>query len=214
MEPFAVEPDPAEGDMVAIRRATTLFEEYVTLQRRMPPEVVQLVQATEQPDRRAFTIAAHLAVKHAQRQELLETPSLAGLYDRLVELLEQERELLRLERKIEDDVRGSLFRNQREFFLQEQLKAIHKELGQEDGTTWPTSRRSWRRRDCPRRWRRARSASCAGCGDCRQPPRKAASRAACWTGCWRCRGTSATTARPTSRVPARCSTRITTAWTR
>ena len=132
MEPFTVEQEPADGDMVAVRRATTLFEEYVTLQRRVPPEVVQLVQATEQPDRRAFTIAAHLAVKHAERQELLETPSLAALYDRLVELLEQERELLRLERKIEDDVRGSLFRNQREFFLQEQLKAIHKELGQEE----------------------------------------------------------------------------------
>ncbi|MHB1222748.1 MAG: endopeptidase La [Gemmatimonadaceae bacterium] len=132
VEPFTAPAAPDEEEQVVARRATALFEEYVALQRRVPAEVVQLVQASEQADRRAFTIAAHLAVRHARRQELLELPSLADLHRRLVALMEEECELLRLERKIEDDVRGSLFRNQREFFLQEQLKAIHRELGQED----------------------------------------------------------------------------------
>lgn len=122
----------AGSEMLAARRSAALFEEYVGLQRRIPAEVGQLVQATEQPDRQAFIIAANLAVRHAERQELLELPSLTELHGRLAELLERERELLHLERRIDDDVRGSIFRNQREFFLQEQLKAIHRELGQED----------------------------------------------------------------------------------
>ncbi len=131
VEPFAAGTQTDEDRAVA-RRAASLFEDYVALQRRVPAEVLQLVQASEQLDSRAFTIAAHLAVRHAQRQELLELPTLAGLNSGLVSLLEEECELLRLERKIEEDVRGSLFRNQREFFLQEQLKAIHRELGQDD----------------------------------------------------------------------------------
>ena len=131
-EPFDAQAPLTQEDEATARRVVALFEEYAALHRRIPPELVQLVAATEAPDRRAFTIAAHLDVRHPLRQELLELPTLAELHARLGELLAQEIELLRLERKIDDDVRGSLFRNQREFFLQEQLRAIHKELGQED----------------------------------------------------------------------------------
>lgn len=119
-------------ELFASTRMATLFEEYVALQRRIPPEVSQLVQATEKIERRAYTVGAHLIVRHAERQELLEFTSLTALHNRVTELLEREIELLRLERKIDEDVRGSIFRNQREFFLQEQLKAIQKELGQDD----------------------------------------------------------------------------------
>jgi ATP-dependent Lon protease len=66
------------------------------------------------------------------RQRLLESPGLTDLLQSLEELITSETDLLRLERKIDEDVRGSLYRNQREFYLQEQLKAIHRELGQED----------------------------------------------------------------------------------
>ena len=66
------------------------------------------------------------------RQTLLESPSCPPLLARSAQVLSSEIELLRLERKIDDDVRGSLFQNQREFYLQEQLKAIHRELGQDD----------------------------------------------------------------------------------
>jgi len=130
-EPFL---DPAEpGDQSALgRRVLSLFEEYVSLHRRIPTEVVTLVQATASEERQSCAVAAHLAVRHDVRQTLLEAASLPALLSQLAQLLAAEIEILRLERKIEDDVRGSLFQNQREFYLQEQLKAIHRELGQED----------------------------------------------------------------------------------
>jgi ATP-dependent Lon protease len=119
-------------DLARARQALGRFEEYVSLQRRVPAEVVALAQGVEHLERLACLIAAHLAIRHELRQSLLEAPSLEDFYTRLVETLGTEIELLRLERKIDDDVRGSLFRNQREFYLQEQLRAIHRELGHED----------------------------------------------------------------------------------
>ena len=115
------------------RRVVSLFEEYVSLHRRIPSEVVTLVQGADSTARQGFAIAAHLSIRVETRQGLLETPSLLGLFRMLGEVLGSEIELLRLERKIDDEVRGSLFQNQREFYLQEQLKAIHRELGQDDG---------------------------------------------------------------------------------
>ena len=115
------------------RRALELFEEYVALHRRLPDEVAAMVQGATTPEQRAYGIAAHLNLAGDRRQELLEIDDLGTLLARLAEVLGGETELLRLERKIDDDVRGTLFRNQREFYLQEQLKAIHRELGQEDG---------------------------------------------------------------------------------
>jgi ATP-dependent Lon protease len=130
-EPFVQPTEP--GDQSALgRRVLSLFEEYVSLHRRIPPEVVTLVQATASEERQACAVSAHLAVRHDVRQTLLEAPTLPALLAQLAQLLAAEIEILRLERKIEEDVRGSLFQNQREFYLQEQLKAIHRELGQED----------------------------------------------------------------------------------
>jgi ATP-dependent Lon protease len=114
-------------------RVVSLFEEYVALHRRIPPEVVGLIQSTESEERQAWGVAAHIAVKFDVRQKLLETRSLKDLLESLSRSLGAENELLRLERKIDDDVRGALFQNQREFYLQEQLRAIHKELGEDDG---------------------------------------------------------------------------------
>ena len=114
-------------------RVVSLFEEYVALHRRIPPEVVGLIQSTESEERQAWGVAAHMAVKFDQRQKLLESRSLKDLFELLSRMIGSESELLRLERKIDDDVRGALFQNQREFYLQEQLRAIHKELGEDDG---------------------------------------------------------------------------------
>ena len=122
----------ADAPVVA-RRTVSLFEEYVGLHRRMPAEVVALVQAADSLPRQAFAIASHLGIKVEARQRLLSTPTLPDFIRELAELLAGEIDLLRLERKLEDDVRGSLYQNQREFYLQEQLRAIHRELGQEDG---------------------------------------------------------------------------------
>ncbi len=122
----------AAEDRARARQTLARFEEYVGLQRRIPAEVAALAQASTTEERMACAIAAHLTVRHEVRQRLLESPTLVDLLKALEELVTAETDLLRLERKIDEDVRGSLYRNQREFYLQEQLKAIHRELGQEE----------------------------------------------------------------------------------
>jgi ATP-dependent Lon protease len=133
-----VEPMPAltiaePDDEARLRRVLSLFEEYVSLHRRLPSELVTLIQGAESPARQLFGIAAHIGTRLEKRQGLLDVDDLPTLVRTLDELLTGEIDLLKLERKIDDDVRGSLFQNQREFYLQEQLKAIHRELGGEDG---------------------------------------------------------------------------------
>jgi ATP-dependent Lon protease len=123
--------DSADLNVLA-RRVVALFEEYIALHRRIPNEVVALIQSAESVARQAYGIAAHLAVRVEVRQNLLEASNLTDLLEALSQVLASEIELLRLERKLDEEVRGSLFQNQREFYLQEQLKAIHRELGQDD----------------------------------------------------------------------------------
>ncbi|MBM3908438.1 MAG: endopeptidase La [Gemmatimonadetes bacterium] len=129
--PYAVVPGDGVDDEA--RKALALFDEYVAQHRRLPPEVTALVQSAGSLERQGCGIAAHLAVRHETRQTLLEAPHLVDLFRALTQLTAGETELLRLERKIEDEVRGSLFQNQREFYLQEQLRAIRRELGDEEG---------------------------------------------------------------------------------
>ena len=132
--PFVFEAPSGDADDRAMaRRVVTLFEEYVALHRRLPAEVVALVQGTEAREKQAFAIAAHMLVRLDQRQEYLQSANISSLFAQLMDTLTSEIEILRLERKIEGEVRGSLFQNQREFYLQEQLKAIHRELGQDEG---------------------------------------------------------------------------------
>jgi ATP-dependent Lon protease len=131
----AVAPYALAGETPAVesRQAMARFEEYVALHRRIPDEVVALVQAIESDERRAMAIAAHLVLRHDAKQALLDAETAVELWTALGRVLGAEIELLRLERKIDDDVRGSLFQNQREFYLQEQLRAINRELGQDEG---------------------------------------------------------------------------------
>jgi len=132
-----VEPLPraelGDDGEVLLRRTLSLFEEYVALHRRLPPELITLIQSADTPARQAFGIAAHLGTRLDRRQGLLAIEDFNTLLRALGDVLTGEIDLLKLERKIDDDVRGSLFQNQREFYLQEQLKAIHRELGGEDG---------------------------------------------------------------------------------
>jgi ATP-dependent Lon protease len=128
--PFEGTPDP-ETEALS-RRVMNSFEEYVGLHRRIPPEIVTIIQSANSLERQAFGIAAHIAIRFELRQSLLEADTLRHLLEMLGELLSGEIELLRLERKIDDDVRGAMFQNQREFYLQEQLRVIHRELGEDD----------------------------------------------------------------------------------
>jgi len=140
--------DAAETEALS-RRVMNSFEEYVSLHRRIPAEIVSIIQSTDSAERQAFGIAAHVAVRFELRQSLLEADTLRGLLEMLAELLSGEIELLRLERKIDDDVRGAMFQNQREFYLQEQLRVIHKELGEEDGDDFAELEAQVRKKSLP-----------------------------------------------------------------
>ncbi len=131
--PLQIVDSDLPGLAVRVRHVVSLFEEYAALQRRIPPEIVGILQSIEDPVRLLFGIAAHLQLPLDVRQELLAMATLQELVERVANVLVSELDLLRLERRIDEQVRGSLFQNQREFFLQEQLKAIHKELGNDDG---------------------------------------------------------------------------------
>jgi ATP-dependent Lon protease len=120
---------PTRAVLAAVRHAVSCFEEYATLQRQLPPEVVAYLLAQEAPDRQLFIMAAHLQVALPVRQRLLETPTADALAAELSATLAAEVELLQLERRIDERVRGTLSQHQREFYLQEQLRAIHRELG-------------------------------------------------------------------------------------
>ncbi len=115
-----------------VRHAVSLFEDYAALQDRIPPEVAAMLQKLGDGEAAAFGLAVHLHIPIEAKQELLELPSLNELSRRLVELLTGELEMLKLGRQIDEQVRGSIYQNQREFFLQEQLRIIHRELGHED----------------------------------------------------------------------------------
>jgi len=112
------------------RRCMAGFQEYVQLNRRIPDEIVSAVSNAEDPRHVAHVISGHLLIELAQRQDLLATLDPKAHLEKLARLLDEELEILRIERKIEGDVRTRVSRGQKEFYLQEQLKAIRKELGE------------------------------------------------------------------------------------
>ncbi|MBW7997252.1 MAG: endopeptidase La [Candidatus Glassbacteria bacterium] len=114
------------------RKALTLFEEYVKLNPRLPDELMVSIQNVDSTIRLGYIVAGHLLVGMTEKQRLLAADSLIRHFELLCQYLNAEMEILRLERKIDDDVKRQIYKNQREFYLQEQLKAIHRELGQDD----------------------------------------------------------------------------------
>ena len=116
-----------------VRSVSSQFTEYVQLNKRIPDEVLRSVLPIEDPDRLADSIASHLIAKIESKQPLLEAIHLPDRYRQLGTILAEELEILRLEKKIEGEVRSQVQKNQKEFYLNEQLKAIRKELGHASG---------------------------------------------------------------------------------
>jgi ATP-dependent Lon protease len=116
-----------------VRSVSSQFTEYVQLNKRIPDEVLRSVLPIEDPDRLADSIASHLIAKIESKQPLLEAIKLPDRYRQLGTILAEELEILRLEKKIEGEVRSQVQKNQKEFYLNEQLKAIRKELGHGSG---------------------------------------------------------------------------------
>ena len=123
------------NDIEALRRAVIQqFDQYVKLNKKIPPEILTSISSIDDPGRLADTIAAHLPLKLANKQEVL---SLVGVKERLESLFEQidrEVDIQNVDKKIRGRVKRQMEKNQRDFYLNEQVKAIQKELGEgEDG---------------------------------------------------------------------------------
>ncbi|MBX3540878.1 MAG: endopeptidase La [Chelatococcus sp.] len=109
------------------------FENYVKLNKKVSPEVVSAVTQIEDPSKLADTVASHLAVKIADKQGILETTVVAERLEKALGLMESEISVLQVEKRIRTRVKRQMEKTQREYYLNEQMKAIQKELGDEDG---------------------------------------------------------------------------------
>lgn len=117
---------------ILVRSLKSQFEQYVKLNRKIPTEILASVLAIEDPSRFADTIAAHLAIKLEEKQKLLEMTHLAKRLEQLVGAMESEIDLLQIEKKIRGRVKRQMEKTQREYYLNEQMKAIQKELELEE----------------------------------------------------------------------------------
>ena len=118
-----------------MRRAlVTQFEQYVKVNKKIPPEVLSSLAGIDEAGRLADTVAAHLPLKIEQKQEILELSDVKARLEHLLALLESELDILQVERRIRGRVKRQMEKSQREYYLNEQVKAIQKELGDsEDG---------------------------------------------------------------------------------
>ena len=137
-EARAIEMEDAVADsaelQAAARTVVSEFENYVKLNKKVPPEVVVSINKIEEPAKLADTISAHLALKVAEKQQLLELDSVSKRLERILGLMEGEIGVLQVEKKIRNRVKRQMEKTQREYYLNEQMKAIQKELGEtEDG---------------------------------------------------------------------------------
>jgi ATP-dependent Lon protease len=114
------------------RSLMSLFEQYVKTNRKLPPELLQTLSGIDDPSRLADTIAAHLGVRMADKQKLLETLDIGGRLELLVGLVDGEIDVQQLEKRIRGRVKSQMEKSQREYYLNEQMKAIQKELGEID----------------------------------------------------------------------------------
>ena len=124
--------DQVEAEALA-RSVVNEFEGYVKLNKKVSPEVVGVVQQIDDYAKLADTVASHLAVKIPDKQLILETPSVTERLEKVLGLMESEISVLQVEKRIRTRVKRQMEKTQREYYLNEQMKAIQKELGDEDG---------------------------------------------------------------------------------
>jgi ATP-dependent Lon protease len=136
---FSCEYDPLPDDtrrtvegQALVRTVHTTFESYIKLNKKVPPETLNTVIAVTEPGRLADTIVAHLNLKLEERQELLETLAPAKRLEDVYGRMQAEIEVLEVERKIRGRVKKQMERSQKEYYLNEQMRAIQKELGERD----------------------------------------------------------------------------------
>ncbi len=114
---------------VLTRSVLAQFEQYVKLNKKVPPEILASLTSIDDPGRLADTVAAHLSVKIGQKQTILEIESRRERLEHMIARLEEEIDLLQVEKRIRGRVKRQMEKSQREYYLNEQMKAIQKELG-------------------------------------------------------------------------------------
>lgn len=123
----------AHGDKeleILVRSLVSQFEQYIKLNKKIPPEVMASISAIDDPNRLVDTIAAHLTIKMEEKQTLLETLDIGERLERLMNAIETEIDLLQVEKRVRNRVKRQMEKSQREYYLNEQMKAIQKELGE------------------------------------------------------------------------------------
>ncbi|MFC5529303.1 endopeptidase La [Cohnella yongneupensis] len=123
-----------DSELDALMRAVlSQFEHYINLSKKVTPETLAAVSDIDQPGRLADVITSHLSLKIKDKQEILETVEVQPRLEKLLDFLNNEREVLELERKISQRVKKQMEKTQKEYYLREQMKAIQKELGEKEG---------------------------------------------------------------------------------
>ncbi len=122
---------PEDREIEALTRTVvSQFEQYIKLNKKIPPEVLVSINQIEEPSKLADTVASHLTLKIAEKQELLEIDSVSRRLERVYTCMENEIGVLQVEKRIRSRVKRQMEKTQREYYLNEQLKAIQKELGE------------------------------------------------------------------------------------
>ncbi|MFC4099960.1 endopeptidase La [Paenibacillus xanthanilyticus] len=116
-----------------MRTVLNQFEHYINLSKKVTPETHAAVSDIDEPGRLADVITSHLSLKIKDKQDILETIDVKARLEKLLDLLNNEREVLELERKISQRVKKQMEKTQKEYYLREQMKAIQKELGEKEG---------------------------------------------------------------------------------
>ena len=127
------EPPIEDEDIEGLSRSViSQFEQYIKLNKKIPPEALVSINQIENVEKLADTVASHLALKISEKQELLEISSVTERLERVFSYMEAEIGVLQVEKKIRNRVKRQMEKTQREYYLNEQLKAIQKELGETD----------------------------------------------------------------------------------
>ena len=115
---------------VLVRSIIAQFEQYVKLNKKVPPEILTSLSGIDQPGRLADTVAAHMALKLAEKQRILEIQDIKVRLEQILGIIEGEIDVLQIEKRIRGRVKQQMEKSQREYYLNEQMKAIQKELGE------------------------------------------------------------------------------------
>jgi ATP-dependent Lon protease len=126
------EPVPDKESTLLIRSLLSQFEQYVQLSKKIPPEVMTSISSIDEPGRMVDTIANHMTLQLQEKQNLLELVGLKARIEHLMALIESEIDLFQVEKRIRGRVKKQMEKSQREYYLNEQMKAIQKEMGEMD----------------------------------------------------------------------------------